>query len=131
MTMRKDAEAQRIAIALLRRGLITVPEATRWAGVSRQLMYQWIVKAKIDTERVREMRVRDWIRAEARNGPRLVEEPAEAADGERGRQYDRYSPTAKRNRGARPKPRRMSPDQRREFEEMDGDDPPIADYPFP
>lgn len=129
--MRKDAEAQRIVIALLRRGLITVAEATRWAGVSRQLMYQWIAKAKINTGRVREMRVRDWIRTEARNGPRLVEEPAEVPEPGGGRRYDRYSPSAKRERAARPRPRRMPQDQGRDLEPLEGDDPPIADYPHP
>jgi hypothetical protein len=37
----KDPDARRAALSLIRRGIITVPEAAELAGVSRQVVHYW------------------------------------------------------------------------------------------
>lgn len=49
----KDPDARRAALALLRRGLITVPEAAQMAGVSRQLVRHWCQRSGIDWAQIR------------------------------------------------------------------------------
>lgn len=69
--IRIDNESRRVALALLAKGEITLAEATRLAGVSRQLMRHW---AKgVQWERVRNARIATAWRKEMARGPRLVE----------------------------------------------------------
>lgn len=49
----KDDEARRAVVRLLSKGLITIPEATRLSGVSRQLVHHWA--RRINAKRVRAM----------------------------------------------------------------------------
>jgi hypothetical protein len=77
--MEKDAEARRIVVELMAAGLFTLPEAARWAGVSRHLVRYWCTRAGVDWKRVREQRLTAWWRKRARNGPKLVEVESKAA----------------------------------------------------
>lgn len=52
----KDDKARAAAIALLTAGQITPGEAAAHAGVSRQLIYAWCKRAKIDWKRARASR---------------------------------------------------------------------------
>jgi predicted HTH domain antitoxin len=64
LTMEHDEAARRAAIALLAAGEITAAEASRLAGVSRQLMAHWIKRAGIDWRRIRAARLaKEWRKA--------------------------------------------------------------------
>lgn len=69
----KDAEARRVALAMLARGLMKPGDAAAFAGVSRQLVNKWLRKAKIDWKRVHYGVLRKHWNREMRRGPRLVE----------------------------------------------------------
>lgn len=43
-----DPDARRAVVLLMRRGLITLPEAARLAGVSRPVVRYWCTTAKIE-----------------------------------------------------------------------------------
>ena len=47
----KDPAAKRAALALLTKGLITHAEATKLAGVSRQLMRHWVREIPFERNR--------------------------------------------------------------------------------
>ena len=55
--MQKDPDARRAALKLISRGLITVPEAARLAGVSRQLVRAWCIADGIKIGRARDTRI--------------------------------------------------------------------------
>lgn len=58
-----DHEARRAAIAILRRGYMTVPEVAAHAGVSRQLVRYWCKRAGVNFAKVRAARIgRLWLR---------------------------------------------------------------------
>jgi hypothetical protein len=57
-------EAQRAALRLIARGMITVPEAAQLAGVSRHLIRAWCKSRKISMDRARKARIaRLWHKA--------------------------------------------------------------------
>jgi hypothetical protein len=51
---RKDEDAHRAAMALLREGLVNPSEAADLAGVSRQLVRHWLMAAGIDWRKQRD-----------------------------------------------------------------------------
>lgn len=56
-----------IALALLRRGEVTIAQAARFAGVSRQRVTQWCEAARIDARKASEGRAAwAWTREEMR-----------------------------------------------------------------
>jgi hypothetical protein len=55
--MLKDIEARRAVVTLMRRGLVTVPEAAALAGVSRQLVRHWCKRARIVIGQSRNTRI--------------------------------------------------------------------------
>jgi hypothetical protein len=62
--MLKDPEARRAVLLLISRGVITVPEAARLAGVSRQLVRAWCKSRKMSVDRARNARItREWRKA--------------------------------------------------------------------
>lgn len=62
-----DPDARRAAVTLLRRGLLTVPEAAALAGVSRQVVRYWCKAARIEIGQSREAVIaRLWRRAVSR-----------------------------------------------------------------
>lgn len=86
--MEKDAEARRIVVALMKAGLVTLPEAAQLAGVSRHLVRYWCKRADVEWKRVRTARIGMMWRKEARNGPKLVEvESAQAGTGRAARRH--------------------------------------------
>lgn len=59
-----DPAARWAAIGLLARGIITIAEAAKLAGVSRQLMHKWVDIARVDHRRIRRRRIAQlWRRA--------------------------------------------------------------------
>ena len=62
---------RRAALSLLRRGEITISEAAELAGVSRQLVYAWCKRAKIEPAPAREGRITKAWRKEIRSGVEL------------------------------------------------------------
>lgn len=56
----RDQVARRVAIAMLKRGLFTVPEAARFAGVSIALVRYWCSAEELDWKRVRLARLTAW-----------------------------------------------------------------------
>jgi hypothetical protein len=78
----KDAEARRAAIALLGRGVITLPEAQRLAGVSRQLVRYWATRVR--WKQVRDRRIAALWRKEMNRGCKVefvgTEETVAATD---------------------------------------------------
>jgi transposase-like protein len=50
-----DPDARRAAVALLRRGTITVSEVAALAGVSRQVVRYWCKAARIDIGKARSL----------------------------------------------------------------------------
>lgn len=58
-----DPEARRAVVVLMRRGLLTVPEAARLAGVTRPVVRYWCKAAKIEIGQAREaMLAKAWRR---------------------------------------------------------------------
>jgi transposase-like protein len=71
--MEKDAEARRAAVSLIARGIASIPEVARLAGVSRQLVRHWCKRAGVDVSRTRQRKLADAWRKEMRRGTKLVE----------------------------------------------------------
>ncbi len=74
-----DPEAKRAALALLARGLITIPEAAKLAGVPRYTICRWVRGKRERFGRTRDTKIADMWRRELQRGPRLVEEAKPAA----------------------------------------------------
>lgn len=53
----RDPVARRAAIAILKRGLMTVPEVASHAGVSRQLVRYWCKRSRVNFAKVRLTRI--------------------------------------------------------------------------
>lgn len=58
-------------MALLSRGMITIPEAAALAGVSRQLVRHWAKRSKVDWRRMRLTKLADAWRKEMGRGTRV------------------------------------------------------------
>lgn len=72
--IRKDPVARRAVVTLLIRGLITVPEAARLAGVSRRLVSYWLGRARARALARRWTRCASLYRKEARDGEARLRE---------------------------------------------------------
>jgi len=65
--MRKDPEARRAVLMMIKRGMVTVPEAARLAGVSRQLIRSWCKADGVSVDRARLLLLtKQWRRLLAR-----------------------------------------------------------------
>jgi transposase-like protein len=74
-----DFETRQAVVALLARGEVTVSDAARLAGVSRQTARYWATSAGVQWRKIRRRRLAVLWRREMHNGSRLVEKPAPAA----------------------------------------------------
>ena len=75
----KDNDAKRAAQSLLARGLITIPEAMRLAGVSRFTICRWVKGSRAAYAKDRNAVIARLWRKELGNGPKLVERPKSKA----------------------------------------------------
>lgn len=53
----RDQSARRAAIAILKLGIMTVPEVAAYAGVSRQLVRYWCKRANVSFAKIRSERI--------------------------------------------------------------------------
>jgi len=73
--MKRDERA--VALALLKRGEITMAEAARWAGVSRMAVMKWCRAAGIDVAAARAAHIeKRWYQAAAKAQGRIRRSPS-------------------------------------------------------